>query len=230
MNFLLFAIIFGCFLTKVLLQSEPSCDSKIYCQGKLLDYVQMSQIFEDSKTFVDMSMKKSEEEILQDFDQLLQESDENPSEDQIRQFVDEHFEKSHELQDWTPPDYKDNPKFLSEIQDEEMRDYAQNLVKIWPTLTRKVKDEVKNSPETFSLIPGENGFVVPGGRFEEFYYWDTYWIIRGLLLGRCTTLLEVCWRIFVNGQEIWFHTERITSLLPKQIPTSSAHFDGPPLL
>lgn len=25
-------------------------------------------------------------------------------------------------------------------------------------------------------------FVIPGGRFRELYYWDTYWIISGLLL------------------------------------------------
>lgn len=23
--------------------------------------------------------------------------------------------------------------------------------------------------------------IVPGGRFQECYYWDTYWIIKGLL-------------------------------------------------
>lgn len=27
----------------------------------------------------------------------------------------------------------------------------------------------------------ENGVIVPGGRFLEFYYWDSYWIMRGLL-------------------------------------------------
>lgn len=26
-----------------------------------------------------------------------------------------------------------------------------------------------------------NPVIVPGGRFREFYYWDSYWIIRGLL-------------------------------------------------
>ena len=26
-------------------------------------------------------------------------------------------------------------------------------------------------------------FIVPGGRFREMYYWDTYWVLRGLL--RC---------------------------------------------
>jgi alpha,alpha-trehalase len=29
--------------------------------------------------------------------------------------------------------------------------------------------------------------VVPGGRFRESYYWDSYWIIRGLLVCNMTT-------------------------------------------
>lgn len=27
----------------------------------------------------------------------------------------------------------------------------------------------------------KNSFIVPGGRFIEYYYWDTYWIVLGLL-------------------------------------------------
>lgn len=27
----------------------------------------------------------------------------------------------------------------------------------------------------------KNGVIVPGGRFLEFYYWDSFWIVRGLL-------------------------------------------------
>ena len=26
-----------------------------------------------------------------------------------------------------------------------------------------------------------NPVIVPGGRFREIYYWDTFWIIKGLL-------------------------------------------------
>ena len=34
--------------------------SRVYCQGDLLDTVQRSDLFEDSKTFVDMPMKFDE--------------------------------------------------------------------------------------------------------------------------------------------------------------------------
>lgn len=49
----------------------PSCDSQIYCQGDLLRTVQTARIFDDSKTFVDMSMKRRPDEILQIFADLM---------------------------------------------------------------------------------------------------------------------------------------------------------------
>ena len=33
----------------------------------------------------------------------------------------------------------------------------------------------------FSILRKKNPFVVPGGRFRESYYWDSYWIVLGLL-------------------------------------------------
>ena len=40
---------------------------------------------------------------------------------------------------------------------------------------------VKTDPDRYSLIYLDNPFVVPGGRFRECYYWDSYWTILGLL-------------------------------------------------
>jgi len=45
-----------------------------------------------------------------------------------------------------------------------------------------MSDDVSQNPDMYSIIHVPNGFVVPGGRFREFYYWDTYWIVQGLLL------------------------------------------------
>jgi alpha,alpha-trehalase len=44
-----------------------------------------------------------------------------------------------------------------------------------------MKDDVKRHPNRYSLIHVPHPFVAPGGRFREFYYWDTYWIVKGLL-------------------------------------------------
>lgn len=39
----------------------------------------------------------------------------------------------------------------------------------------------QKNPDLYSIIHINNPVIVPGGRFREFYYWDSYWIIRGLL-------------------------------------------------
>ena len=33
-----------------------------------------------------------------------------------------------------------------------------------------------------TMLPMRHYFFVPGQRFRELYYWDTYWIVRGLLV------------------------------------------------
>lgn len=36
----------------------------------------------------------------------------------------------------------------------------------------------------------KNGVIVPGGRFLEFYYWDSYWIVLGLLHSEMHTTVK----------------------------------------
>ncbi|CAI9591761.1 unnamed protein product, partial [Staurois parvus] len=50
----------------------------------------------------------------------------------------------------------------------------------------QIKEEVKIQPERYSLIYVPNPLIVPGGRFREFYYWDSYWVINGLILSEMT--------------------------------------------
>ncbi|VDM46176.1 unnamed protein product [Toxocara canis] len=95
-------------------------------------------------------------------------------------FLDEFFSprgtelEECELSDWTP-----NPPQLMKIVDPVMRKYALDLNAIWRVLCRKAKPNL--NWDRHSLIPVPHEFVVPGGRFLEFYYWDAYWIVKGLL-------------------------------------------------
>jgi hypothetical protein len=49
-----------------------------------------------------------------------------------------------------------------------------------------------------TLLPPRSGFVVPGGRFREMYYWDSLWVVLGLMAvgmrqtaeGMCGLLLD----------------------------------------
>ena len=72
-------------------------------------------------------------------------------------------------------------KSFANIADESYRLWAQDLHKKWPTLCRRVAEKVQSNPQQYSLIPVPNPFVVPGGRFREMYYWDSFFTIKGLL-------------------------------------------------
>ncbi|MGD9579768.1 MAG: trehalase family glycosidase [Vampirovibrionia bacterium] len=57
------------------------------------------------------------------------------------------------------------------------RKSAEHIVENWKNLVRKTPDRTKSS-----LIPLPNAYIVPGGRFREIYYWDSYFTILGLEL------------------------------------------------
>jgi len=44
-----------------------------------------------------------------------------------------------------------------------------------------MKSDVHTNSQLYSIIPVPNPVIVPGGRFREFYYWDSYWIVKGLI-------------------------------------------------
>jgi alpha,alpha-trehalase len=56
---------------------------------------------------------------------------------------------------------------------------------LWPALTRTA-DQV--DPRS-SLIPLPKAYVVPGGRFREVYYWDSYFTMHGLVASDRTDLM-----------------------------------------
>nr|WIG62106.1 soluble trehalase [Dioryctria sylvestrella] len=162
----------------------PSCDRPVYCNSSLLHHVQLARLYPDSKTFVDNELRYDSNTTLAAFDQLLNETDNNPSKEQLQSFVQKYFnnETNNELEYWMPPDYSENPDFLNNIRDEDLRQFAKDINGIWPDLGRKVSPNVSENPDRYSLVPVSQGFIIPGGRFKELYYWDTYWIIEGLLI------------------------------------------------
>lgn len=180
----LVAVLFLFGANYVLSETEQSCASPIYCQGELLNTVQLAQlsIFNDSKQFVDMSLKNGVNETLASFNQLMASTNNAPSKQQLIDFVHDWFENVNELEDWTPADYTASPAFLDRITRNDIAATARSVVAIWPSLGRKVAQEVAERPDRHSLISLPNGFIIPGGRFREIYYWDTYWIVEGLLL------------------------------------------------
>jgi len=93
-------------------------------------------------------------------------------------------------------------------------------------LGRKIKREVKDYPSRFSIVYVSHGIIVPGGRFREFYYWDSYWIQIGLLhsqmnytvRGMIENFLEIVeneeYGFVPNGGRIYYRRSQPPLLIP----------------
>ncbi|CAH4036687.1 trehalase-like isoform X2 [Pieris brassicae] len=211
----------------------PTCDSTIYCHGPLLETVQMAGLYNDSKTFVDMKIKSSPKITMERFHEMMNRTGSRPTKADISEFVKANFDpEGSEFEEWKPTDWKNNPAFLEKIKDPLLHQWASDLNKLWLELGRKMKDEVKQNQDLYSIIYVDNPFIVPGGRFREFYYWDSYWIIKGLLLsemhstarGMVSNFLDVVDRIgFIpNGGRIYY---KMRSQPPLLIPMVKLIFD-----
>ncbi|XP_078688199.1 trehalase-like isoform X1 [Branchiostoma floridae x Branchiostoma belcheri] len=169
------------------LANIAACDSEIYCSGRLLEAVQNAHVFNDSKTFVDMKMKTEQDEILRAFDALAGSGADISSAEVMQGFLDQWFDPpGSEFEVWEPTDWRDSPKFLDNVADSSLREWGRKIHELWKSLGRKVKPDVRDRPHLYSMLYVPYPVIVPGGRFREFYYWDTYWIIRGLLLSEMT--------------------------------------------
>jgi len=161
--------------------------TQIYCDstpGSLLAAVQMAKLFPDCKTFVDMPLKTEAATTLSEWRALVAETGGIIAPEVLLNFVNEHFEQpGGELEDHQPEDFTTEQTF-DNIMDPHYRDFAKELHLFWPKLSRRVAPKVHSNPENYSLIALPHAFIVPGGRFRELYYWDSFWTIRGLLTSK----------------------------------------------
>ena len=132
---------------------EPSRDLEA-----LFHDVQAGGVFEDSKTFVDARPLSAPAEILRQYAR----EKEQPG-FSLRAFVERNF---------------DLPRLAGgDVRSDTTRTLEQHINELWPALTRSADRADARS----SLIPLPNGYVVPGGRFREVYYWDSYFTMLGLV-------------------------------------------------
>nr|ACV20872.1 membrane-bound trehalase [Nilaparvata lugens] len=211
----------------------PTCQSDIYCHGPLIHTVQMASIFPDSKTFVDMKMKYSRNETLRRFSNMMKKTDNAPSRHEVEIFVNETFGPAgSEFVDYEPEDWIQKPAFLEKVLNPDLRQWGSQLNLLWKFLGRKMKDDVKVNPEKYSIIYVPHPVIVPGGRFREFYYWDSYWIIRGLLYSQMYSTARGMIHNFVtivdqygfipNGGRIYY---AMRSQLPLLAPMVKSYLD-----
>ena len=106
------------------------------------------------------------------------------TEGDVLQFVDTNFKgEGLELEGVALDDFNPNPAFLNNVTDPFVRAWAVIVNSFWPTLARNTNmSALCTGGECEStLIPLNHTFVVPGGRFREIYYWDSYFVMIGLL-------------------------------------------------
>lgn len=125
--------------------------------GVLFVDIQMSEIFEDSKTLVDANPKSSPASILEKYLAVKGNNDFN-----LKQFVFSNFDM---------PLVKNDGKIIDSSDD-----LTTHLINHWDYLSRDPDDSSLIS----SLLPLPEPYIVPGGRFREIYYWDSYFTIIGL--------------------------------------------------
>ncbi|GAC1385212.1 MAG: alpha,alpha-trehalase TreF [Ginsengibacter sp.] len=125
----------------------------IFSLGELFERVQMEKIFPDGKTFVDATPKRALDDISNSYQQQKNDKHFN-----LNSFIEKYFEL---------------PKEEKEIVSNKLP-ILEHINTLWDKLTHEPKIS-KNS-----LISLPNKYIIPGGRFREIYYWDSYFTMLGL--------------------------------------------------
>ncbi|KAI0917618.1 hypothetical protein AcW1_007218 [Taiwanofungus camphoratus] len=161
------------------------CPSEIFCAGALLQTLNLADPYADQKTIVDKPTAKTSQQVLADFRALPNGS---TTEGDIVGFLDGDFRgEGLELEAIALPNFNPTPAFLSNVTDPLLRAWAQTVHGYWTQLVRDTNETAlcpsgtEDGPCEGSFVPLNHTFVIPGGRFREQYYWDSYWIVQGLL-------------------------------------------------
>ena len=139
---------------------------QVLFQG-LFNAVQSARLFADSKTFADAMPKSAPAEILARY------RDANPvSQEALKNFVAANF---------SLPADAGAPNLSTERVT-----ITRHIDSLWDQLTRSTTA----APSYSSLLPLPEPYVVPGGRFREMYYWDSYFTMLGLVESGRRDLVE----------------------------------------
>ncbi|KAL2342640.1 hypothetical protein Fmac_003925 [Flemingia macrophylla] len=137
----------------------------------------------DPKTYVDLPLKFSLSETDEAFQKLPRNATGSVPVDELKRFLEDFFGGAgDDLVHLDPPDFVAEPVgFLPKVHHPVVRAWALQVHSLWKNLSRQVSPAVKAHPHLHTLLPLTASAVIPGSRFREVYYWDSYWVIRGLL-------------------------------------------------
>lgn len=136
--------------------------------ANLFKDVQLKKIFPDNKTFVDCIPKNKPSVIVNEYNDLKKS---NPSDAAIKKFVEENFII---------------PQVATTYHTDIKENVEEHIEELWNVLQRSADKPVDGS----SLIPLPHPYIVPGGRFQEIYYWDSYFTMLGLAKSNKWNVIE----------------------------------------
>ena len=174
----------------------------IQTEGALFEAVQLGRLFPDSKTFVDAVPRIDPAAIQQQFDTLVA----SGARFDLRTKIDEWFDLPvrHARHAGVP------------VRADSAMSYIERT---WDRLTR----EAKNVPEHSTLLAVPHPFLVPGGRFDECFYWDSYFTALGLVRQGRSHLVE-------GIVENLVHLQKTVGLIPNGSRTYFTSRSQPPVL
>ena len=135
--------------------------------GPLFVAVQEARLYPDSKTFADAEPRRAPDAIMADYCAQPPRGAEA-----LRAFVERNF---------TVPA---QPATLAPAR--RRVPLARHIALLWSELAREPAEPAPGS----SAISLERAYVVPGGRFREMYYWDSYFTMLGLRVDGRDDLVE----------------------------------------
>ena len=149
----------------------------------LYEAVQIAEIFPDSKFFPDCSPKSDPEIILKAY-----ELDKNQPGFDLKAFVATHF------------DYPETPNTSYQSADKPITEHLHDL---WNLLLRDPNTPLNTQHSSLITLP--HPYIVPGGRFREVYYWDSYFTMLGLQVSGRTELIQHMVDNFAHQIETFGH-------------------------
>ncbi len=138
----------------MLMRANESPDVSL---GALFADVQKNNLYKDSKTFVDLVPNGRSRAIKAEYELAR-----NDPEFDLHEFIHRHF------YEFAP--HKDRDVFFADSN----RPVREHIQALWDELERR------NRKNRGSLIALPHSYIVPGGRFSEQFYWDSYFIMLGL--------------------------------------------------
>ena len=125
--------------------------------GQLYHDLHVSGLWKDGKKISDAIPRIQPKEIVDIYNATR-----NEPEFKLKKFFKKYFKVSKSKKN----------DFVSDMN----RSSEEHISVLWNVLTREKDMRIEGS----SLIPLPYPYVVPGGRFNEIYYWDSYFTMLGL--------------------------------------------------